>query len=64
MKVKHEKVSAETGGSQHHLYGPYRLMTQSQKCNAQLERKDNKLFGMDRKPTRTKPDPCARLILL
>jgi hypothetical protein len=30
MKVRHGKASAETGGSQHHLYGPYQLVTQSQ----------------------------------
>lgn len=36
------------------------------RCNTQhatMER-HYKLFGMDRKPTRTSPDPCARLILL
>ena len=27
-------------------------------------RRKDKLFGMDRKATRTRPDPCARLILL
>jgi hypothetical protein len=30
MKARHEKASAETGGSQHHLYGPYRLLTKNQ----------------------------------
>jgi hypothetical protein len=31
MKVTREKVSAETGGSQHRLYGPYPLMKQISK---------------------------------
>ena len=35
MKVRREKASTETGGSQHHLYRPYRLMTQISRCNTQ-----------------------------
>ena len=34
------------------------------RCNTQWWKDHNKLFGIDRKPTRTRPDPCARLILL
>ena len=29
MKARHEKASAKTGRSQHHLCGPYQLITQS-----------------------------------